>query len=318
AYHARRARILPLEDEAFVAALARSTRDLWVVAAADPGRSLTLRNVRTGIEEYIAEGRGVVDAAVGKHVIARVAELPSGPRVYGMVYTVPEEEVGVVLSMLEEGMDSWDLAEWFAAGSTGPRGFSNTSGEAIVFCSVGVRLPDPGAAAATLDLSFQKSGDGAWLLIRDTEMMESAIVGSLKIEGELLVFSANSLERFAEVSGEVQRLFGNLEIVSQEFKTLAEAMAERDEPDEPAGSAVALDDPAIQAMMQEVMRKAEVRWLDESLPALRGRTPRQAVADPVLRKELESLLDRFERDEALIPKGTAAFSAARLRVLLGL
>ena len=44
-----------------------------------------------------------------------------------------------------------------------------------------------------------------------------------------------------------------------------------------------------------VMRQAQARWLDDSIPALGGLTPRQAAADPTRREQLERLLSEFER-----------------------
>jgi hypothetical protein len=63
----------------------------------------------------------------------------------------------------------------------------------------------------------------------------------------------------------------------------------------------------------------EVRWCDESIPALAGLTPRQAAADPTRREALERLLASFEhphrgRDDA----GSMTMRPARLRELLGL
>ena len=319
AYHTRRGPILPPEDAVIVSALAESRRDLWVVAASDPGRQLSLRNVRSGEEVQVEEGHGAVDYPVGSKLLVRVVELPSGSWLYGMVYPVPEEEVQEVSAMLEEGMDSWDLVQWYAEGSSSPGAMSNTSGEEIVFCSVTARLPDPGAAATILDRHLEKDGDGAWVEKEDTELMEDAIVGTFTIEGDLLAYGANSVQRFARISKRVEELLGDLEIVEQRFTPLAEAMAEVGEDFGEASSApLPPDDPAMQAQFQEIMQMAELKWLDQPVPALRGSTPRQAAADPSLRGDLERLLAKFARDEARLPAGAAGFSASRLRALLGL
>ncbi|WP_141772605.1 DUF2384 domain-containing protein, partial [Mycobacterium malmoense] len=58
----------------------------------------------------------------------------------------------------------------------------------------------------------------------------------------------------------------------------------------------------------------ETKWLDKPLPALDGRTPRQAAGDPTRRGDLVKLLDSF-------PIGAAArggMDVDRLRVALGL
>lgn len=45
----------------------------------------------------------------------------------------------------------------------------------------------------------------------------------------------------------------------------------------------------------ELSRQAQARWVDESVPALDGLTPREAAADPTRREQLERLLDEFDR-----------------------
>ncbi len=50
----------------------------------------------------------------------------------------------------------------------------------------------------------------------------------------------------------------------------------------------------------ELSRQAQSRWLDDSVPALGGLTPRQAAADPTRREQLERLLGEFDRmDDSL-------------------
>ncbi len=319
-YHARRSAILAREDAEVVAALAESKRDLWEVISVEPGRWFRLRNVRTWQEVHLAEKNASEGASVGDYMLARVAFTPGGPGLYGVVIPVPLSQRDEVLAMLDEHMDSFDLAEWHAARIAAPVGaLFNTSGEALVACSVSARLPDPSAAAAILDRHYERDGDGAWLSLQDTQGMEDAIVATLRIEGDILTFGANSLERFAVVSNKVQELLGSLEIVAQEFMPIADAMgalAPRGVSEMPEPHSA--KDPDLEAALAAFVRDAEVKWLDEEIPALRGRTPRQAADDPTLREDLDRLLTEFERNEARAPEGSAVFSTARLREMLGL
>lgn len=63
--------------------------------------------------------------------------------------------------------------------------------------------------------------------------------------------------------------------------------------------------------MTEFIRTYEANWLDEPIPALDGRTPRQAADDPTRRGDLIKLLDSF-------PVTEGGMSAQRLREALGL
>jgi hypothetical protein len=75
------------------------------------------------------------------------------------------------------------------------------------------------------------------------------------------------------------------------------------------------DDPDHLAWMNDVMRQKEIEWIDQTIPALGGRTPRDAVTDPVGREEVRRILATIQET---LPGGYAGFNAARLAALLGL
>jgi hypothetical protein len=80
-------------------------------------------------------------------------------------------------------------------------------------------------------------------------------------------------------------------------------------------SSTDLDDPAILALLAEHIAAYEQRWLDESIPALGGRTPREAAGDPIGREELTRLLASFPVPG---PDEIGAMDPNRLRTALGL
>ena len=67
-----------------------------------------------------------------------------------------------------------------------------------------------------------------------------------------------------------------------------------------------------------MMARYEQRWVDEQIPALGGRTPRQAVADPIGREEVLQLLASFPEPNDAGPGGAIGMNPARIRSLLGL
>jgi hypothetical protein len=71
----------------------------------------------------------------------------------------------------------------------------------------------------------------------------------------------------------------------------------------------------MRAALAEYVADYERRWLDESIPALGGRTPRDAAGDPIGRKELARLLASFPVPE---PDQIGAMNPDRLRAALGL
>ena len=89
------------------------------------------------------------------------------------------------------------------------------------------------------------------------------------------------------------------------------------------------DEPTVMARLNtEIARQAQQRWLDDSVPALEGLTPRQAAADPTRREQLERLLSEFDRQDERIRDldlgtggtmgGLITFDTAALRRELGL
>ena len=71
----------------------------------------------------------------------------------------------------------------------------------------------------------------------------------------------------------------------------------------------------IRAALAEHIAGYERRWLDESIPALGGRTPREAAGDPIGREELTRLLASFPVPG---PDDVGAMDPDRLRAELGL
>jgi hypothetical protein len=94
---------------------------------------------------------------------------------------------------------------------------------------------------------------------------------------------------------------------------MLDSMIDRDALDAAMAGVDGGDDEAVKAaVMAELGRQFQVQWLDESVPALDGLTPRQAAADPTRREMVERLLDEFER------MGTSVYDVPALRRDLGL
>jgi hypothetical protein len=85
------------------------------------------------------------------------------------------------------------------------------------------------------------------------------------------------------------------------------------------GRDLAIPDEAPSAEVLEVLsafiREKEDAWIDETLPALSGLTPRQAASDPTRREDLVALLNEFDRHGAR-ESGFAGFDVERLRQIL--
>jgi hypothetical protein len=76
--------------------------------------------------------------------------------------------------------------------------------------------------------------------------------------------------------------------------------------------------PEVQAALQETVRRHYRSWPDEPLPALGGRTPREAVRDSDGREAVQALLRQFERDMERQDRALNAGIIDELRSTLGL
>src|SRR5207244_2114618 len=76
--------------------------------------------------------------------------------------------------------------------------------------------------------------------------------------------------------------------------------------------------PEVQAALRETLRRHYHSWPDEQLPALGGRTPREAVQDPDGREAVQALLRQFERDMKRQDPALTAGIIDELRATLGI
>jgi hypothetical protein len=76
--------------------------------------------------------------------------------------------------------------------------------------------------------------------------------------------------------------------------------------------------PEVQAALRETLRRHYRSWPDEQLPALGGRTPREAVQDADGREAVQALLRQFERDMKRQDPALTAGIIDELRATLGI
>jgi hypothetical protein len=147
-------------------------------------------------------------------------------------------------------------------------------------------------------------------LYRDTEGQSRTVIVTMTLDANELKADVNSDERAAEVIALVQSVIPDAELVDHDVRGFDEAMAHT------RAGAIApapnlLDDPEMADVRAEIEAELERRWLDQRVPALGNRTPREAAQDPIGRHELEELLDTFDT-------GPGVMDSERLRRALGL
>lgn len=310
-----RGALLPGAERAIGRTWLLSRRSLHEVQAVRPGTSLTLRDLRSdgGVVE-------VADRSISGQVqpldLLCLRLLPDGTG--GVVASdgvlVPRLQRRHVLDLLDSG-DGLDLLHWIVTPAPLPR-LSNTEGEPLRLITVAYRVADPAAAAAALGGKLRGEGDG-----RFVEMVvrhgQEWIRGSITLDGDRATIDANSGKRAARLERTLLRAAPGSRLIRREERGIEEAFDEERAKGAAAEPIDVAAHPELAQAMEEFMRRAEVNWVDETVPALGGLTPREATADRAARPELEALLD----DMAWQQRGAGGgglMDPARVRALLGI
>ena len=321
-----RAALLPPAELDMATQWLDTSRRLYEVVEVDPGERIDLRDLTSGDRFDIVERAGSQGRHVGDYLLCRVVVTDSVPAVIGTVIEVPMHSRQSLLTVLDAGAETDDLVGWYAA-VTGPPGLSNRSGHDLVFCETTVDPSVPTArAAAGLDALFDAGREGddgraVWHWATSTEVAdERLIAASITADGNRLHITTNSEERADEVLELLRSEFADLVVESDVRTPMAELQAlagDRDDDfdDELTGMIEPEEaPPELQEALRQYMRRYEESWIDESIPALDGLTPREAIEDPTRRLDVERLLAGFPPTD----DSGSGMDPERIRSLLGL
>ena len=141
-----------------------------------------------------------------------------------------------------------------------------------------------------------------WLLPANKKHagMENTLHGRLIIDGSKMTCEVNSAERAARLRAIIEKSLPGGEAV---YKTTviqsAKAMMDNAPPStaiDQAKQAELMNHPEVKAQIEQMMRKHWEAWPEMELPALQGRTPRQAVRDELGRRQVGALLEEAEKN----------------------
>jgi hypothetical protein len=153
---------------------------------------------------------------------------------------------------------------------------------------------------------FDKNGDLRkveipWLLPATAKHggMENTLHGRIIIEGSKMSCEVNSAERAERLGAIIEKnVPGGGAVFKAKDIQSAEAMM-RDAPLSASPAAEhkeLMSNPEVRAHLEQMMRKHWEAWPDMELPALQGRTPRQAVRDDLGRQQITALLEDAEKN----------------------
>jgi hypothetical protein len=334
---AERGALLPSDEALLAGQWALVDRSVFEVTEVRLDEGMTVRDVRTGDVIDVQERLGTHGLEVGWYLLAR--PLPTGTganQFFGGITIVPDSMLDRFIELLDDEPTPAQLL-LLVAEAEAPPTLSNRDGHATVFCESTWTVPDVETATEALDSAFEP-GDvaGRWTWLQDGED-DSAItvhggrtvLGTLALEGDRLTASTNSVERADAIGQRIDSLLPGVELVEElrsdvdEIRNdLAYERAVFGDDDEPPAGLIdpTQAPPELQAALRQQMDRYEEQWVDESIPALGGATPRQALDDPTRRDDLFRLLDRMEEMDAhRSPEQQAlGMRTSRLRELLGL
>jgi hypothetical protein len=149
----------------------------------------------------------------------------------------------------------------------------------------------------------------------------NTVLGSIEIDGTRLAAEVDSERREQTIRDIVAQALGKrarhraTEIQSME-QLLSHASAA---PGNAKDDAALAELPEVKARIAEMMAQHYEHWVNEKLPALGGRSPLEAAADPAKREAVEALVRQIERDGERMapPLDPAIVRGLRERLRLG-
>jgi hypothetical protein len=189
---------------------------------------------------------------------------------------------------------------------------TNTDGDELTFI-VDFYDIEPGKEAVVKERIAGMKGvdesDDAFHFLRGDTLIGTAIVhdGMLRLE-------TNSHERSAALRKKVERACArSIRYRLSEEKSPLEMMVKG------AGVPPARDEPTPeqQSLVREFKERHYRKWIDDPIPALGGKTPRQASRSPRGRAEVDLLLRQIENGEQRLP-AAERFDVSKIRKELGI
>ena len=326
-YLAERGDLLPPDERRLIEDLLGQPRRLWEVTEVEPGTRLTLRDTATGDQVVVDERLASQDRESGELSLARVAQLENQNQFMGTPMSIPLRLRDSALRLVDSAPDADELATWYGQAIAFPT-LVNSDREPIVMCraelTTALVLPELHAA---LDAVLDRVDEGDWCKHAERQGDEDEeeegwidrgiLLGRVTFEDDRLAIETNSEGRLERLLATITAAVPDAEVVVEERTDPRRSVAEQARSESPDAEPREDIPPAeVAAVLDQFIRKQEVAWVDESIPALGGLTPRQALDDPTRREDLLALLREMGGRTAA--GGSGGFDADRIRSLLGL
>lgn len=319
---------LPADLRGLVQAWIDAPRTLLEVRAVEPGRGVTLHDL---LDDRLLS---IEDAPLARSLrpldLVCTRPLPDGRGGYVVRggFGVPRPQRAQLAAMIAGG-DGMELLDWLWDPRPDLR-VRTPEGDEVRFRSGVWVVPDADRARQRLAaVPGMRAEDADRYVLIDDPDGRGSVVGTIVFTGDEATLEAISDPRYARLVRALRAASSRVRVMRSSRKSPDQAIGEllRDGGSEDTGrppiGVRANRPPELDAALDAFIQEHERRWVDESIPALGGLTPRQALDDPVARPKLDALLNDLQWDEREARardggRGAGVMQAGRIRDLLGI
>ena len=314
--------LLPGDEQALARSWQVSDRRLLEILEVRPMRGLRVRDLVSEAELELLDRRMTTQVQPKDLLFARpLDDGEGGLRFRADPMGMPRMMRSHLLELLLADAPAEAVAAFLAPSSEPPQ-MRTTEGEEMVMSTARYELAAPDAAwdhlASTLDLG----NDDELVEHFDVPGRGSVRRGTLTRDGSLVTVQTNAIERLRRLQAMVFDADPDARLIDESTRPMKKLLEEYGDGDAPlgasgmSGASGQAEMPEIPAeAFEQILRQQEEHWLDGPVPALRGRTPREAAEDPDVREELVALLDDYEWADRQNPEALT-MNVSRLRQAL--
>jgi hypothetical protein len=326
---------------------------LWEVSEVEPGVSITLRDLLTDETRYVHEVGGSQGLVARDVLLARIVDHDTGSFLCGLhprpllpaaaaeverrargrlrrkravpVERLRDEAFGrYLIKRWQEAVEDFDVA--YAARQTALPEVQNSDGDPLIVTIDHFDIA-PGARASVeahlASLSGEEPPDAdesppVFTFLRPGnpryKSWDNTIVGHGRLFDTTLQLETNSQARADTLRARVEAVCGDL--ISHRAREHADPVSAKAAPVE-LDAAAELSSPEAERLILDFKRRHYADWPDQPLPALGGRTAREAIRTAQGRRDVDVLLKEMEHLEQSAAGGVA-FDFAEIRRELGL
>jgi SEC-C motif len=307
---------------------------IWEVTETTPGVGIQMKDRLTGVERFVSDTKASCDVRVLESVLGRIVDYDGVFTFSGMFpVTLPPFPAEAVVSEMkrscrvrtrpvsleklrnpERQLELLDLWRSMFDDAPAMPTLTNTDGDPMSFVSdrydfdlhnrasiVSALMNIPGADTPPVD------GDVREIVLTkpDSSARKSArvtVIAQIELQSARLKVATNSTKRADNARALIEAALGTL--VRYRIREETSATAAMNPDISPQRESLAPDvapTPEMQDAMRQFREQYMREWLDESIPALGGLTPREAAADKRNHKALNLLLRDVEYNDNRLP-----------------